>query len=89
MKFTAITDPVDVLITAVVLVQVLTATGFILWIWRRQPKLDHRKWNPPPNHLRDRSGFITPELAQAIAGIGLILALGLGMAACFCDEPRW
>lgn len=91
MKFTDIIDPVDVLLAAVVIVQVLCGLGFIAWMWRRRRKTRsfHQKWSPPPNHLRDRSGFITPELVQAIAGIALIIALGLGMAACFADEPRW
>ncbi|WP_397379678.1 hypothetical protein [Prosthecobacter sp.] len=49
----------------------------------------HRKVATPKNHLRDRSGFITPELLQAILGIGLMIALALVMASGFADEPRW
>ena len=61
-----------------------------IWLCCQSPKPGwHRKVTTPRNHLRDRSGFITPELLQALLGIGLMIALGLVMASGFADEPRW
>jgi len=91
MKFTLLTDPINALMTCLIIAQGLAALGFIGWIWRqsRKARSFHQKWSPPPNHLRDRSGFITPELLQVITGIALIIALGLTMAAGFADDLRW
>lgn len=87
--FTTITLP-DALFSCLFIAHFLAGLLFMAWLWhlnRRAPW--HTKVSMPPNHLRDRSGFCTPELMQAILGIGLMITLGLIMAASLADDPRW
>jgi hypothetical protein len=62
---------------------------FMLWAWRAERPEWHTKITPRKDILRDRSGFITPELLQAILGIALMILLALAMVGGFADEPRW
>ena len=92
MKFTEITDPVDALLTALVIAHGLAGLVFLGWLWRKHRQLRQERQALLQRHARLQAhprGFITPELLQALAGIALIIALGLVMAAGFADDPRW
>jgi hypothetical protein len=92
MKFTPISDPIDALLTCLVIAHGLAGLVFIGWLWRKNRQLRHERQALLQRHARIQAhprGFITPELLQVIAGIALMICLGLGMAACFADDLRW
>lgn len=92
MKFTPVSDPLDVLLTCLVIAHGLAALGFLAWLWRKNRELQQKRQALLKRHARLQAhprGCITPELLQALAGIALMICLGLGMAACFADDLRW
>ena len=92
MKFTLLTDPINALMTCLVIAQGLAALGFLIWLWLKQRQFKQQRQALLKRHARIQAhprGFITPELLQALAGIALIIALGLTMAAGFADDLRW
>ena len=92
MKFTLLTDPINALMTCLVIVHGLAGILFLVWLWRKNRELQQKRLALMKRHARIQAhprGFITPELLQVIAGIALIIALAVTMAAGFADDPRW